>query len=195
MNELFFFIHYFFNSFNRLPSERGSRRPRAKYETTVRQPGRRCEERSVKARKMRKEGADDWTEGRGENEREREKKGKENFSFSHWPSFLCSTTLHAPFPSGRPGGRAGHRRPSFPSPCWPCWPVQTQSSSSGRTPARRGTKGGRTGGVWRRWHTRAPSTQRTRRTEDSLASLRRLFQSVCLQEKCTRQVFFLTVVL
>lgn len=83
--------------------------------------------------------------------------------------FLCSTALYTPFPSGQPGGQAGHRRPSFLSPCWPCWPFKTRSSSGGRTPARRGTKGGWTSGVW--WPgTCSPSTEWRRRTEDGLAS-------------------------
>lgn len=57
-----------------------------------------------------------------------------------------------PFPSGQPGGQAGHRRPSFPPPCWPCWPVQTPSSSGGRTRARRGHKGGMDGERSKAWH-------------------------------------------
>lgn len=90
------------------------------------------------------------------------------------PTPFSSIALHAPFPSGQPGGQAGHRRPSFPSPCWPCCSFQTQSSSSGRTSAQHDTKEGWTRSVWRPG-TRSPSTPRTSWTEDSLTSTRRLF--------------------
>lgn len=153
--------------------------------------GQRWERQSVKTKRKRKK------RGELENRRSKrklEREGGREISLFPLTSFLCSTALHAPFPSGQPGGQGGHRRPSFPSPCWPCWPFQTQSSSSGRIPARHGTKGGWTSSVWRPG-AHSPSTQHTRRTEDSLMSPRRLSRSNCFQEMtqlCIRVAFYMT---
>ena len=120
--------------------------------------GTECESTpKQKKQKTKEEERGGWENRRPERKtRKRKRRGRR--LFFPLTRFLCSTALHTPFPSGQPGGQAGHRRPSFPSPCWPCWPFQTRSSSGGRTPARRGTKGERTSSVW--WPgTRSPSTQ------------------------------------
>lgn len=133
--------------------------------------GRRWERQSVKTKRKRKKRG--ILQNRRSERKLKRERGRKMSLFFPLTRFLCSTALHAPFPSGQPGGQGGHRRPSFPSPCWPCWPFQTQSSSSGRTPARHGIKEGWTSSVWRPG-AHSPSTQRARRTEDSLTSPRRL---------------------
>lgn len=114
-----------------------------------------------------------WKNRRPERENYIEDREGKCLFFTPTP-FSSIALLHAPFPSGQPGGQAGHRRPSFSSPCWPCCSFQTQSSSSGRTSARRDTKEGWMGSVWRPG-THSPFTPRTSWTEDSLAGSRRIF--------------------
>lgn len=107
-------------------------------------------------------------------QREREREEGQCLFFSRWPPSSSPPPSTPPSPLGSQVAKAGHRRPSFPSPCWPCWPFQTWSSSSGRTSARRGTKKGSTSERLKA-STLAPSTQCTRRTEHSLASSRRFY--------------------
>lgn len=124
-------------------------------------------ERDKKERKSRVD------EKKPKKERERERGGEMSL-FSRWPPSSSPPPSTPPSPLGSQVAKAGHRRPSFPSPCWPCWPFQTRSSSSGRTSARRGTKKGSTSERLKA-STLAPSTQCTRRTEYSLASSRRFY--------------------
>lgn len=48
---------------------------------------------------------------------------------------LGSSGLHASSPSGRPGGRAGHRRPSSPSPFWSRWRSKQEGCGGARNDA------------------------------------------------------------
>lgn len=45
---------------------------------------------------------------------------------------LGSSALHASSPSGQPGGRAGHRRPSSPSPFWSRWRSKQEGCGGAR---------------------------------------------------------------
>lgn len=76
---------------------------------------------------QRQRGRKWWRRQQERNEREREEEVPFLLTL-----LLGSSALHASPPSGRPGGRAGHRRPSSPSPFWSRW----RSKQEGRGGAR-----------------------------------------------------------
>lgn len=53
-------------------------------------------------------------------------------SFFPLTLLLASRALHASSPSGQPGGRAGHRRPSSPSPFWSRWRSKQEGCGGAR---------------------------------------------------------------
>lgn len=133
-------------------------------------------------------------EERGRKERMREQKAGEktrvrkrrgNVSFSRWPASSAPPPSTPPSPLGSQVAGLGTDGPPSLLHAGPAGPSKHEAAVvGGHRPDMVQRKDGQAvfeGLAHTYSHT--PSTQRTRRTEDSLASSRRLFQSNCFQEK------------
>lgn len=72
------------------------------------------------------------TKRKNSRRRENEKEKEEGSVFFLLTLLLGSSALHASSPSGQPGGRAGHRRPSSPSPFWSRWRSKQEGCGGAR---------------------------------------------------------------